>query len=76
MTDKDIAALGPAFAAFLRRFRGCFRQGRTAAHFDSYQKSCGAGPRPRHEPGQGYAGAAVGTACVSRSCDGTGDSAT
>jgi SRSO17 transposase len=36
MTDQDIAELGPAFAAFLRRFRGCFLQGRTAAHFDSY----------------------------------------
>ncbi len=36
MTDQDIAGLGPAFAAFLRRFRGCFLQGRTAAHFDSY----------------------------------------
>jgi SRSO17 transposase len=36
MTDQDIAGLGPAFAAFLRRFRGCFLQDRTAAHFDSY----------------------------------------
>src|SRR5204863_5569873 len=36
MTEQDIADLGPAFAAYLRRFRGCFGQGRTAAHFDSY----------------------------------------
>ncbi|MGA7203003.1 MAG: IS701 family transposase [Specibacter sp.] len=36
MTDPDIARLGPAFASFLRRFRPCFRQDRTAAHFDSY----------------------------------------
>src|SRR6516165_2587582 len=36
MTDQDIAQLGPAFAAFLRRFRPCFLQGRTAAHFDNY----------------------------------------
>jgi len=36
MTDQDIAELGPAFASFLGRFRGCFLQGRTAAHFDSY----------------------------------------
>src|SRR5262249_48930640 len=36
MTDQDIAQLGPAFAAFLRRFRPCFLQSRTAAHFDSY----------------------------------------
>jgi SRSO17 transposase len=36
MTDQDIARLGPAFASFLRHFRLCFLQGRTAAHFDSY----------------------------------------
>jgi SRSO17 transposase len=36
MTDQDIARLGPAFAAFLRRFRPCFLQHRTAAHFDNY----------------------------------------
>jgi SRSO17 transposase len=38
MTDQDIAELGPAFAAFLRRFRACFLQDRTAAHFDDYCK--------------------------------------
>jgi len=36
MTDQDIAQLGPAFASFLRRFRPCFHQDRTAGHFDNY----------------------------------------
>ena len=36
MTDQDIAHLGPAFASFLRRFRRCFLQDRTARHFDNY----------------------------------------
>ncbi len=36
MTDQDITRLGPAFASFLRRFRPCFLQDRTAAHFDGY----------------------------------------
>ncbi len=36
MTDQDIAQLGPAFASFLRHFRPCFLQHRTAAHFDNY----------------------------------------
>jgi SRSO17 transposase len=36
MTDQDIAQLGPAFSSFLRRFRPCFLQERTAAHFDNY----------------------------------------
>jgi SRSO17 transposase len=36
VTDQDIARLGPAFASFLRRFRPCFLQDRTAAHFDGY----------------------------------------
>jgi SRSO17 transposase len=36
MTDQDIARLGLAFAAFLRPFRPCFLQHRTAAHFDNY----------------------------------------
>jgi SRSO17 transposase len=36
MTDQDIAHLGPAFAAFLRRFRPCSLQHRTAIHFDNY----------------------------------------
>lgn len=36
MTDQDIAQLGPAFASFLRRFRPCFLQDRTATHYDNY----------------------------------------
>ena len=36
MTDQEIAGLGPAFAGYLGRYRECFRQKRTAAHFDSY----------------------------------------
>jgi SRSO17 transposase len=36
VTDQDIARLGPAFASFLRRFRPCFLQDRTAAHFGGY----------------------------------------
>lgn len=36
MTDQEIADLGPAFASFLRRFRSCFLQDRTAPHFDTY----------------------------------------
>jgi SRSO17 transposase len=36
MTDQEIAGLGGAFASYLRRYRACFLQGRTAAHFDSY----------------------------------------
>jgi SRSO17 transposase len=36
MTDHEIAGLGPAFAGYLGRFRGCFLQKRTAAHFDTY----------------------------------------
>ena len=36
MTEQGIAALGPAFVAYLRRYRGCFGQDRTAAHFDTY----------------------------------------
>jgi SRSO17 transposase len=36
MTEQQIADLGPAFAAYLKRFRGCFPQKRVAAHFDSF----------------------------------------
>ena len=36
MTDQDIARLGPSFASYLKCFRPCFLQGRTAGHFDSY----------------------------------------
>jgi SRSO17 transposase len=36
MTDQEIADLGPAFAGYLKQYRGCFLQKRTAGHFDSY----------------------------------------
>lgn len=36
MTDQQIADLGPAFAAYLGRYRDCFGQKRTAVHFDNY----------------------------------------
>lgn len=36
MTDQEIAALGPAFAGYLKSYRDCFLQKRTAAHFDDY----------------------------------------
>jgi SRSO17 transposase len=36
MTDQDIAALGPAFAGYLKQYRDCFLQTRTAAHFGNY----------------------------------------
>jgi SRSO17 transposase len=36
MTEQEIAGLGPAFAAYLGRYRACFLQKRTAAHFDNY----------------------------------------
>jgi SRSO17 transposase len=33
MTEQEITALGPAFGQYLRRFRPCFLQERTAGHF-------------------------------------------
>src|SRR5215211_3298212 len=36
MTEQEIRRLGPAFGADLGRFRPCFLQKRTAAHFDNY----------------------------------------
>ena len=36
MTDQEIAGLGPAFAGYLKGYRECFLQARTAAHFDNY----------------------------------------
>jgi hypothetical protein len=35
MTEQEISAVGPAFAAYLRRFHGCFGWDRTAGHFDA-----------------------------------------
>lgn len=36
MTEQEIAGLGPAFAGYLGRYRDCFLQQRTLAHFDTY----------------------------------------
>ena len=36
MTDQDIAGLGPAFAGYLKGYRDCFLQTRTATHFGNY----------------------------------------
>ena len=36
MTEQQIAGLGSAFAQYLGRFRACFLQKRTAAHFDTF----------------------------------------
>jgi SRSO17 transposase len=36
MTEQEIAGLSPAFAAYLGRYRDCFVQKRSMAHFDTY----------------------------------------
>jgi len=62
MTEQDIAQLGPAFAAYLARYRGCFLQKRTAAHFDNYCRGLLSDlPRKTVEPIALEAGTAVRT---------------
>ena len=62
MTDEQIATLGPAFAGELRRYRGCFAQDRTAAHFDTYCRGLLSDlPRKTVEPIALAAGTAVRT---------------
>src|SRR5947207_11996207 len=62
MTEQEIAGLGPAFAAYLGRFRGCFLQKRTAAHFDNYCRGLLSDlPRKSVEPIALAAGTAVRT---------------
>jgi SRSO17 transposase len=62
MTEPEIAALGPAFATYLRRFRRCFRQDRTAGHFDTYCRGLLTDlPRKSVEPIALAAGTAVRT---------------
>ena len=62
MTEQEIAKLGPAFAGYLGRFRRCFRQKRTAAHFDTYCRGLLSElPRKSVEPIALEAGAAVRT---------------
>jgi SRSO17 transposase len=62
MTEQEITELGPAFASYLRRFRGHFGQDRTAAHFDTYCRGLLSGlPRKSVEPIALAAGTAVRT---------------
>src|SRR5262249_36141777 len=62
MTEQAITALGPSFAAYLGRYRDCFLQKRTAAHFDTYCRSLLSDlPRKSVEPIALEAGTAVRT---------------
>jgi SRSO17 transposase len=62
MTEQEIAGLGPAFAAYLARYRRCFLQKRTAAHFDNYCRGLLSDlPRKTVEPIALEAGTAVRT---------------
>jgi SRSO17 transposase len=62
MTEQEIAGLGAAFARYLGRFRGCFGQRRTAAHFDTYCRGLLSDlPRKSVEPIALEAGTAVRT---------------
>jgi hypothetical protein len=62
MTEQYIAGLGPAFAAYLGRYRRCFLQKRTAGHFDTYCRGLLSDlPRKSVEPIALQAGTAVRT---------------
>jgi SRSO17 transposase len=62
MTEQEIADLGPAFATYLGRYRDCFLQKRTAAHFDTYCRGLLSNlPRKSVEPIALEAGTAVRT---------------
>jgi SRSO17 transposase len=62
MTEQEIAGLTPAFAAYLGRYRDCFLQMRTMAHFDTYCRGLLSDlPRKSVEPIALVAGAAVRT---------------
>ena len=62
MTDQEIADLGPAFSRYLARYRDCFLQKRTAAHFDTYCRGLLSDlPRKTVEPIALAAGTAVRT---------------
>ena len=62
MTEEQIAELGPAFARFLRQFRPCFAQERTAGHFRDYCRGLLADlPRKSAEPIALAAGTAART---------------
>src|SRR5271155_1338795 len=62
MTEQEIAGLTPAFAAYLGRYRDCFLQKRTMAHFYSYCRGLLSDlPRKSVEPIALEAGTAVRT---------------
>jgi len=62
MTDQEIAELGPAFSAYLGRYRDCFLQQRTARHFDNYCRGLLSDlPRKSVEPMALASGTAVRT---------------
>jgi SRSO17 transposase len=62
MTEQEITDLGPAFAAYLRRFRDSLGQDRTAGHFDTYCRGLLSDlPRKTIEPIALEAGTAVRT---------------
>jgi SRSO17 transposase len=62
MTEQEIAGLGPAFANYLGRYRPCFLQKRTAAHFGTYCRGLLSDlPRKSVEPIALEAGTAVRT---------------
>jgi SRSO17 transposase len=62
MTEQEITDLGPAFASYLRRFRGHFGQDRTAKHFGTYCRGLLSDlPRKSIEPIALEAGTAVRT---------------
>jgi SRSO17 transposase len=62
MTEQEIAGLTPAFAAYLGRYRTCFLQSRTMAHFDTYCRGLLSNlPRKSVEPIALEAGTAVRT---------------
>jgi len=62
MTEQEIAGMTPAFASYLGRFRDCFLQKRTMAHFDSYCRGLLSDlPRKSVEPMALASGTAVRT---------------
>ena len=62
MTEQEIAGLTPAFAGYLGRYRDCFLQKRTMAHFDTYCRGLLSDlPRKSVEPIALEAGTAVRT---------------
>src|SRR6185312_4285636 len=62
MTPEQVAALGPALAAYLRQFDDCFRQDRTREHLHTYCRGLLSDlPRKSVEPIALAAGTAVRT---------------